>query len=279
MDARTVDTLAERLVTAERTRTPIELPSLLCPGMTDEDGYRIQRAVVAKKVAAGARVVGRKLAFTSQGNQRLFGVHEPAYGHLLDDGVHAEGVPVEASAFIQPIVECEITFLMRRRLAGPGVTVPDVVDATETIVPSLEIADSRLANWIGRARAADIVADSCGHAGIIMGGRRHSPARFDLQHTGVVAEKNGQIIATAATGAVMGNPARAVAWLVNKLAEDELALEAGELVLAGAIIGAVPMAAGDRLRASFGSGLGRSASCSSSRALARPAPTGEPVWR
>jgi 2-keto-4-pentenoate hydratase len=201
-------------------------------------------------------VVGKKIGLTSRANQEVFGVHEPVYGQLLDTGVHPENTPVVTERLIQPIIECEITFVMRRRLTGPGVTVPDVIRATDGIMPSLEIGDSRIRDWIGRAKVADILADSCATAGIIVGGELHSLQAFDLRYTGMVVEKNGEIIATGATGAVMGNPAQAVAWLVNKLAELELALEEGELVLSGALTGAVRMTAGDVLKATFGGGLG-----------------------
>jgi 2-keto-4-pentenoate hydratase len=256
MDTHTIEALAECLLTAEATRTPIEVPSLAYPDMTPEDGYQVQRLIVAKKVARGARVVGKKVGLTSRANQEVFGVHEPVYGQLLDRGVHAEGLPVETAQLIQPIIECELTFVMRRRLQGPGVTVPDVIRATEGIMPSLELGDSRIRNWIGRAKAPDILADSCGTAGIIVGGELHSLQHFDLRYTGMVVEKNGEIIATGATGAVLGNPAQSVAWLVNKLAAVELALEEGEMVLSGALTGAVRMAAGDVLKATFGGGLG-----------------------
>ena len=123
-------------------------------------------------------------------------------------------------------------------------------------MPSVELGDSRMRDWIGRATAADILADSCGNAGIIVGGELHSIHDFDLRYTGMVVEKNGELIATGATGAVMGNPAQSVAWLANKLATFELGLEEGELVLSGALTGAVQMRAGDVLKATFGGGLG-----------------------
>lgn len=256
MDARTIDALADRLIEAEITRTPIDVLSAEYPHMTAEEGYQIQRAIITKKVARGARVIGKKVAFTSRANQELFKVHEPVYGQLLDSGVYAEGISVKTAALIQPMVDCEITFVMRRRLEGPGVTVPEVLRATEGIMPSLELADSRMRDWIGRAKASDILADSCANAGIIVGGEIHSLQHFDLRHTGVVVEKNGEIIATAASAAVLGNPAQSIAWLVNKLAEVALALEEGEMVLAGALVGSVRMAAGDVLKATFGGGLG-----------------------
>ncbi len=168
--------------------------------MTVEDGYHIQRAIIAAKVARGERVIGKKIGLTSRANQDVFGVREPVYGQLLDTGVHPEQTPVDTAALIQPIIECEVTFVMCRRLEGPGVTVPDVIRATEGIMPSVELGDSRIRNWIGRATAADILADSCGSAGVIVGGELHAIRDFDLRYTGMVVEKNGELIATGAMG-------------------------------------------------------------------------------
>jgi 2-keto-4-pentenoate hydratase len=256
MAAQLIAALAAQLMQAERTRTPLEIPSNTYPGKTVEAGYRVQRAIIAAKVAQGERVVGKKIGLTSRANQEVFGVREPVYGQLLDRGVHLEQTPVDTALLIQPIIECEVTFVMRRRLEGPGITAPEVIRATEGIMPSVELGDSRMRDWIGRATAADILADSCGNAGIIVGGELHSIRDFDLRYTGMVVEKNGELIATGAMGAVMGNPAQSVAWLANKLAAFELGLEEGELVLSGALTGAVPMQAGDVLKATFGGGLG-----------------------
>ncbi len=256
MEAQLIEALAERLLRAEETRTPIEVPTIEYPAMTVADGYAVQRLIVAKKVARGDRVIGKKVGLTSRANQDVFGVHEPVYGQLLASGMHMENVPVQTASLIQPIIECEITFVMRQRLQGPGVTVPQVLRATEGIMPSLELGDARMRAWIGRAKVPDILADSCGGAGIIVGGELHSLQGFDLRYTGMMVEKNGEIIATGASGAVLGNPAQSVAWLVNKLAAVELALEEGDMVLSGALTGAVQMQAGDILKATFGGGLG-----------------------
>lgn len=256
MDHQTIDAVAERFLEAERTCTAIEVPSHTYPRITARDGYEIQRTIVAKKLAGGARVIGKKIGLTSRANQEVFGVREPVYGQLLDNGLYAESLPIDTARLIQPIIECELVFVMRRRLEGPGVSVPQVIRATEGIMPALEVGDSRMRDWIGRATVADILADSCGNAGLIVGGELHSLQGFDLRYTGMVVEHNGAIIATAATGAVMGSPAQSVAWLANKLAAFELVLDEGELVLSGALTGAVRMTAGDVLKATFGSGLG-----------------------
>lgn len=256
MDAQTIETLADRLIAAEERREPVEVLTIDHPDLTVTDGYRVQFAIAAKKVARGDRIVGKKIGLTSRANQEVFGVHEPVCGQLMGEGVYMEGTPVDTASLIQPIIECEITFVMGRRIEGPGVTVPQVLRGTEGIMPSLELGDSRMRDWIGRAKVADILADSCGTAGIIVGGELRSVKNFDMRYTGMVVEKNGDIIATGAAGAVMGNPAQSVAWLANKLAEFDLAIEEGDVVLAGALTGAVRMAPGDVLKATFGGGLG-----------------------
>ena len=256
MDAQTIEALADRLIAAEESRTPVEVLTVERPDMTVEDGYRVQLAIAARKTAAGDRVVGKKIGLTSRANQEVFGVHEPVCGQLMGQGVYLEGTPIDTAALIQPIIECEITFVMARRIEGPGVTVPQVLRATEGLMPSLELGDSRMRDWIGRATVADILADSCGTAGIIVGGELHSARGFDMRYTGMVVEKDGDVIATGAAGAVMGNPAQSVAWLANKLAELELAIEEGDMVLAGALTGAVRMAPGEAIKATFGGGLG-----------------------
>jgi 2-keto-4-pentenoate hydratase len=91
---------------------------------------------------------------------------------------------------------------------------------------------------------------------MVVGAELHSLRHLDLRDITVVAEKNGDVIATAPSSAVMGNPAAAVAWLANKLAEAGLALEAGELVMSGAVIGALRVMPGDVIKATFGGGLG-----------------------
>ena len=256
MDAQTIEALADRLIAAQESGEPIEVLTIDHPDLTVADGYRVQLAIADKKVARGDRIVGKKIGLTSRANQEVFGVHEPVCGQLMGQGVYMEGTPVDTASLIQPIIECEITFVMGRRIEGPGVTVPQVLRGTEGIMPSLELGDSRMRDWIGRAKVADILADSCGTAGIIVGGELHSARNFDMRYTGMVVEKNGDIIATGAAGAVMGNPAQSVAWLANKLAEFGLAIEEGDMVLAGALTGAVRMAPGDVLKATFGGGLG-----------------------
>lgn len=156
-------------------------------------------------------------------------------------------------ALIHPKVEPEIAFLLGEDLVGPGVMATHVLAATKAIFPALEVLDSRFQGF--QFRAADVVADNASSARLTIGGRLIPPTAIDLRLVGAVYEKNGQVVATAAGAAVLGHPAAAVAWMANKLADLGGSLRAGEIILAGALVSAVDVTAGDWVRVSF-DGLG-----------------------
>jgi 2-keto-4-pentenoate hydratase len=157
------------------------------------------------------------------------------------------GQPIAASQMLQPRCEAEIAFVLKRDLTGPGVTVADVLTATEAVLPALEIIDSRIANW--KIKLQDTVADNASSAYIVLGNAMTPVHGLDLRLIGMVYEKNGGILATGAGAAVLGHPATAVAWLANKLHEFDVPLKAGEVILSGALAAAAPVAAGDYFRA------------------------------
>jgi 2-keto-4-pentenoate hydratase len=156
---------------------------------------------------------------------------------------------VNRSELIYPRVEGEITFLLKEDLQGPGVTVARVLAATEYVMPSLEIVDSRVVDW--RIKLSDTIADNASSCRMVIGGRCVKPDALDLRLIGMILEKNGEIINSAAGAAVLGNPAQAVAWLANTLADFEVTLKAGEVILPGALTAAVTVQAGDAIRATF----------------------------
>jgi len=247
-----VDTIAEaanRLYEAERTRTAIPPLVETYPGLSPDDAYRIQRTLIDRKLHEGARVVGHKIGLTAVAMQQLLGVDQPDFGHLLDTMMVADGDAVRRDDLIFPRVEAEIAFFLREDLRGPGITAPRVLAATEFVFPALEIVDSRVADW--RITLADTIADNASSCRMVTGGRFVPAADLDLRLLGMVLEKNGEVVNSAAGAAVLGNPAHAVAWLANKLAEFDVTLQAGELILPGALSAAVTVQAGDAVRATF----------------------------
>lgn len=239
----------EKLLEAERTRNPIEPLTVLYPGITVDEAYFTQLEMIRRKVDGGAVIVGKKIGATSKAIQNMFGVTQPDYGHILDDMMYVEGEAIPLERFIQPKVEFEIAFKLAKDLRGPYVTVVDVMDATEYIVPAIEIIDSRIKDW--NIQFEDTVADNGSAASAVIGSNPVKPDGIDLTHIGMVVHKNGEIIDSAAGAAVLGNPLRAVAWLANSLAKYDVHLKAGEIILSGSLTKALEVEENDVFTAEF----------------------------
>jgi len=247
------DRAAEALRTAEAGCTPIPPLVETFPDIGVADAYAIQHANIERRISGGAVLVGYKVGLTARAMQELLGVDVPDYGHLLDAMVHDDGAALAATRFIAPRVEPEIAFVLAAPLRGPGVTVDDVLGATRAVVPSLEIADSRIADW--RIAQADTIADNASGAAVVFGAEvplDHVPS---LPTVAVELLVNGEVAGTGSGAAVLGDPALAVAWLADTLGAAGSGLEAGQLVIPGSCTPAPLVKAGDRVEARF-AGLG-----------------------
>lgn len=241
--------LAARLTAAQQQRAGIAALTSTCGAFDVGTAYQVQDAVVAARTAAGHVVTGAKLGLTSAAKQRQMKVSEPLYGWLTDDMALDVGVSLDCGAFIQPRCEPEIAFLLDRDLAGPQVTAAHVLAATAAVFPAIDVLDSRFAGY--SFTLPDVVADNASAAGYLLGGQATEPGGVDLRLTGLVLEKNGELAATAAGAAVLGHPAAAVAWLARVLHGRGRGLAAGQVVLAGALTEALPVAPGDVIVAHF----------------------------
>jgi 2-oxo-hept-3-ene-1,7-dioate hydratase len=247
---------AERLNQAEKTRTQIRQLSQDHPGITIEDAYAIQKAWVEIKVAEGRVIRGHKIGLTSKAMQSALAIDEPDSGILFDDMFFADGSIVPADRFIGTRIEAELAFVMKHRLAGPDCTMFDVLNATDFVVPALEILDTRIERVDPKTKSTrkifDTIADNAANAGIVLGGRPIRPMETDLRWIGALCYRNGQLEETGLAAAVLGHPATSVAWLANKIAAFGLALEPGHVVLAGSFIRPIEARNGDTIHADYG---------------------------
>jgi 2-oxo-hept-3-ene-1,7-dioate hydratase len=247
---------AKRLDQAEKTRKQIRQISLDHPGITIEDAYAIQKAWIEMKVAHGRVVKGHKIGLTSKAMQSALNIDEPDSGVLLDDMFFADGGLVPANRFIGTRVEAELAFIMKQRLKGPGCTMFDVLNATDFVVPALEILDTRIERIDPETKSTrkifDTIADNAANAGIVLGGRPLRPLEADLRWIGALCYRNGQLEETGLAAGVLNHPATSVAWLVNKIAPLGLALECGQVVLAGSFIRPIETRKGDTIQADYG---------------------------
>lgn len=240
---------ADILLEAERSRTPAVQLSKMFPGIEVEDSYAIQSEVTRRKVSSGRRIIGHKVGLTSRAMQQSSQIDEPDYGHLLDNMMIADGTKVRHEDYCVPRVEPELAFVLGSPLKGPGVGLPDVLRATEYVIPAIEVIDARVQN---PRKITDTVADNGAAAGIVLGGRPVRPHDVDLRWIGAVFYRNCEIEETGLAAGVLGHPAMGIAWLANKLGRFGTGLEPGHIVLSGSFTRPVWANQGDTLHADFG---------------------------
>lgn len=244
-----IERFAGDLVRAAVTKVPIEPLTDAHPGMTVADAYAVQEIVARRRRDAGEAIIGWKLGLTSAAMQQQLGVDQPDYGPLLVGHVVAPGASVPVAEFIAPRVEAEIAFVLSSPLRGPGVTRDDVAAAIAGVAASLEIIDSRIAGW--RIKLADTIADMASSARIVVSDRHHPLDTLDLRAERVVVTRNGDEVAEGLGSAVLGDPLAAVAWAANTLGALGATLEAGHVVMPGAMHASVAVQAGDLITATF----------------------------
>ncbi|MDG3011457.1 2-keto-4-pentenoate hydratase [Rhodococcus sp. D2-41] len=247
------DDIARRLAEAERRRRPVTPLSVDHPAIEVPDAYEIQLINIRRRTAAGARIVGYKVGLTSKVMQEMIGVDEPDFGHLLEEMRIEEDRPADASRFCAARVEAEIAFLLGADLPGGRCTVDDVLDATEFVAPSIEVIDTRIEDW--RIGVCDTIADNASSAGFAIGAARVAPDAIDLVGIEASLLANGEKVAAGRSDAVMGHPARAVAWFADQMDGLGIHLKAGDIVLPGSCTKAIDIHAGDEFVADF-TGLG-----------------------
>ncbi len=249
-------TLAAELDGAEASGIQLPPFSERFPGMTIADAYAVQRAWVARKLEGGRRILGHKIGLTSRAMQMASQIDEPDYGALLDDMFLEPNGDLPLSRFVAPKVEVELAFLLKSDLRGPGVTLFDVLRATEYVTPAAEIIDARIervSTATGKPRrVTDTISDNAANAGVILGGRAMRPDDLDLRWAAALCIRNGVIEETGVAAGVLGHPAAGIAWLANRLAPHGEGLSAGEVVLAGSFTRPVEIASGDVFTFDYG---------------------------
>jgi 2-oxo-hept-3-ene-1,7-dioate hydratase len=240
---------ADILMEAEREHRQATQLSVTWPHISINDAYAISTEVANRKIAAGAKLIGHKVGLTSKAMQRSSQIDEPDYGHLFDYMLIPDGAKIAHGTYCRPRVEIELAFILGKPLKGPGVGLPEVLRATEYVVPAIEIVDARI---VDPRKIFDTVADNGAAAGIVIGGRPVGPLDVDLRWVGGIMYKNSEIEETGIAAGVLGHPALGVAWLANKLGQHGVTLEPGHLILAGSFTRVVFAQKGDTLHADFG---------------------------
>ena len=248
-----VSELARQLQDAEKSRRCIRPISETYPNLSVKDAYEIQRLIVRQKTSDKESRTGKKIGLTSLVMQQLLGVNEPDFGCLTDQ-MEVKDSRVERNRLIQPKIEAEFAFVLGSDLHGPNITASDVIKATDYVAMAFEVVDSRICDW--KIKLTDTIADNGSSAMYLLGAKKINLNLTDLCAVRMRLFK-GETLQNEGMGKdVMGNPANAVAWLANILADYNDFLKKGDIILPGAISAALPAESGDRFSAEF-VGIGR----------------------
>lgn len=249
LDTSTHEKIAEELHRAGTERTPVPLLTARYPGMTVKDSYAVQHLWARRQREAGRTVAGHKIGLTSKAMQDATGIDEPDYGVVFDDQVLESGHVFEWARYTRPRVEMELAFVLKDELRGPGLTIFDVLRATEYVVPALEILDSRI-EMEGRT-IVDTIADNAALGAMVVGGTPVRPDAVDLRWAAGILSRNQEIVETGVAAGVLNHPAHGVHWLADRLAGHGEGLAAGEIVLAGSFTRPMWVSAGDTVHADY----------------------------
>ncbi|TFD71701.1 2-oxo-hept-4-ene-1,7-dioate hydratase [Cryobacterium sp. Hb1] len=250
LDHCVIEEITDELVAAGRTRSTVPLLTARYPEMTVDDAYAVQSLWRERGIAAGRRLVGHKIGLTSKVMQNATGITEPDYGVIFADEVYENGASIRFDSFSNVRIEVELAFVLGTSLSGPNCTLFDVLDATEYVVPALEILSSRI-EMAGRT-IVDTISDNAAMGGMVTGGRPVKVGDVDLRWVSALLYRNQTIEESGVAAAVLGHPAAGVYWLANKLAQHETRLEAGEIILAGSFTRPMWVEQGDTVHADYG---------------------------
>lgn len=245
-----IDAIAAELAQADQTRVPIPRITARYPEATVEDSYAIQGVWRDQQIAAGRRLVGRKIGLTSKAMQAATGITEPDYGVMFDDTVYENGAVIDFDRFLNVRIEVELAFILKDALEGPHCTIFDVLRATEYVTPALEILNSHI-ELEGRT-IVDTISDNAAYGAMVIGGRPMRPHDLDLRWVSAMLYRNESIEETGVSAGVLNHPATGVAWLANKFAQHGARLEAGEIILAGSFTRPMWVSRGDSVLCDYG---------------------------
>ena len=248
--------IAADLFKAEQTRTQIPIITEQHPQMDMDDAYAVQSQLVELKQKSGNAIKGWKIGLTSKAMQAALNIDIPDSGILFEDMFFDNGATIPGDRFIQTRIEAEIAFIMGSDLKGGAVTREDVLKATDSITPALEILDTRIVRVnpdTGAIRKIyDTIADNAANAGIVLGNKKCRIDEVDMRWVGAIVKRNDEVEETGLGAGVLNDPATAIEWLVHRLSQYGMGLKAGDVVLSGSFVRPVEARSGDSMHADFG---------------------------
>jgi 2-keto-4-pentenoate hydratase len=195
--------------------------------------YEVQRLITRRRLADGARVVGRKIGLTSAAVQQQLGVDQPDLGVLFDDMQVSNGAPVPVSRLLQPKAEAEVAFVLAGDLADGPLDEAQVRRAVHHAAGAVEIVDSRIRDW--DITITDTIADNASGGMFVLGSEQLPLDAFEPAKVTMTLYRDGVAASTGSGRDCLGDPLTALAWLATTARELGAPLRGGDVVLSGAL--------------------------------------------
>ncbi len=229
----TLSAAADRLELAARRCEPCSPVRDLIGGSDAASAYAVQQQLTDRRVAAGSRVVGRKVGLTSARVQAQLGVGQPDFGVLFDDMQYASGAVLPSDRLLQPKAEAEIAFVLADDLDLELIDVSQVRSRIAYAVAALEIVDSRISDW--DVAFADTVADNASSGVFVLGSLHRTLETLEPRDVSMSMTLDGEPVSSGTGAESLGDPLEAVAWLARTARAHGQPLRAGQVILSGAL--------------------------------------------
>lgn len=249
-DANIVVQAADRITGAMRGRLPVE-PVRDLLGVIDIDlAYAVQEELTRRREATGAVMVGRKIGLTSPAVQQQLGVDQPDFGVLFADMDVSGAAEVPSRRLLQPKAEAEVAFVLKTDLVDGDLSDEQIRDAVDYAVAALEIVDSRIADW--DITITDTVADNASSGLFVLADRQVTLDEFTPRDVQMRMYSDDVLVSEGTGTACLGDPLNALAWLARTARRYGNPLQAGQIILSGALGPMVPTPPGTHIRAEIG---------------------------
>ncbi|NLV74909.1 MAG: hypothetical protein GXY52_09570 [Chloroflexi bacterium] len=243
--------ILQALLEAERSRQPIgPVSDLVEGGLSLGEAHRLCEVAMAARYKAGEVLVGYKIGFTNIAVRTKMGLPDSTYGYLTDRMVLGNGGDFDLNELIAPKLECELCLRVGESIPA-GASIDQVLGSVDGVIAAYEICDARIRDW--KCPYSDFFADNGFSARIVLGDKWLPVDALDLLGEEVVLSQDGKEIARGVGENALGHPAKAVAWLADRLAERGQSLQAGQLVMTGTLTPILPIEKGSRYQAVYSS--------------------------
>lgn len=249
----TFEDAATQLIKANHLKTPCAPVRSLIGETSQENAYTVQNIITQKRIESGATIVGKKIGLTSVKVQQQLGVDQPDFGMLFDDMEIKNGGSLSISDTMQPKVEAEIAFVLKKDIHSPNPSLAETEAAVDYVMAAIEIVGSRIAGW--DIKITDTIADNASASHYVLGDVKKALSEIDLIDCEMQLFQNNQLVSQGSGAACLGSPLIAVQWLAKKMVAMGNPLQAGDLILSGALGPMVNVAEGDKIKATV-EGLG-----------------------